>query len=124
MARTVAFDQGEGAVNLVFNTALTEAVNLGHTVSLSANNTVAAMSDGDRVLGKIIAFSPDEDECTVKCGGVLTDVPYASGTLPAVGDPIQASGANEVDIAVSGSIAARGTVLALDTSAETLTVLF
>ncbi len=123
--RGVGYLGGEGAAAyLTLKTALTESANLRHIVTMSANNTVAAGSDGKSVLGQIVSFSPDEDTCTIKVKGILTDIPYdTTGSAPSVGDPIQFSAANEVDIGVTASIAYRGITIAKDTSAGTVTIL-
>ena len=122
--RAVGYLGGEGAsAYLTLKTALTESTNLRQIVTMSANLTVAAGSNGNSVMGQIVAFSPDESQCTVKVKGILTDIPYASGSAPSVGDPIQFSAANEVDIGVTGEIALRGIVIAKDTSAGTVTIL-
>ncbi len=122
--RTVGYLGGEGAAAyLTLTTALTESSNLRDVVKMTANNTAGTLTDGATVLGQIVAFSPDESQCTVKVKGILTNIPYNAGTLPAIGDPIQGQGDNSVDIGVAGSIAPRGTVIAVDTSAVTLTVL-
>lgn len=123
--RAVGYLGGEGAAAyLTLKTALTESTNLRQIVTMSANLTVAAGSNGKSVMGQIVAFSPDESQCTVKVRGILMDIPYdTTGSAPSVGDKIQFSAANQVDIGVTSSIAPRGIVIAKDTSAGTVTIL-
>jgi hypothetical protein len=130
MSRAVGYDEGEGALCATFNihetTAgtpdLTLASNLGHVVTMTGNNEVGVGADTKMLAGKVVAFSPEGTECTVQVKGVIKDVPYATGTLPAVGNTVQMSAANQVDVGAALTIC-RGMVLNVDTTAVTCDIL-
>ena len=102
---------------------LTEASNLNHAVGITGNNEAGLLADGGRLLGKAVSFSPDGFTVNVQVKGVLTDIPYAAGTLPAIGDAVQGSDANKVDIAVESTLTHGGCVLKVDSTAVTVDVL-
>lgn len=127
--RVVGFDGAEGELALAFNIKETVAGtpdytedDLGEIVAITANNEIGAGADGGAVAGKMIAVSPDGTVATVQVKGVLIDVPYATGTPVVLGQSVQFSAANEVDIAADLKVA-RGAVLSINTTAETCTVL-
>lgn len=116
-------DTGESGLIMTFSTALTLSSNLGNIVKMSGNNTVAAGTDGDPVLGKIVSFSPDEDECGVQINGVIKDIPYKTGAAPTIGTIVQFSAANEVDVCADNATSTGWMVISLDTTAETCILL-
>lgn len=126
MARTdYEYGEGEGALILPFDIYGTELDDddLGYVCTIKGNNQAGDLADGKCVLGKITGFSPDGLTVFVKVKGVIKDVPYATGTLPAVGDMVQGSDKNEVDIAVESTLTHRGIVLKVDTTAVTCDIL-
>jgi len=129
--RSIRRDEGEGALVLPFliketvagTKDLLESTHLGYVVGIVANDTAGDLADGKCLLGKVKGFSPDGEIVMVQIGGVITDVPYKAASLPAIGDMVQGSAENQVDIAVESTLTHRGLVLYVDTTAVTVNIL-
>lgn len=130
MARVVGFDGGEGVLVLPFNIKetvagtpdLTEADDLNTVVAITANLEVGDGADGGAVAGEVVAISPDGTVASVKVKGILKDIPYAAGTPPVLGQSVQFSDANEVDIAADVKVA-RGMAVNINSTAVTVDIL-
>lgn len=100
---------------------------------VAANNTVGMGSAGDKLLGKVVAVSTEEDAngisvtCTVQACGVAR-FKYNTGAAPVVNRMVEVDGAGKVRQASAiadlpaGGHKHRGMVIAKDTTAETVDV--
>ncbi len=131
MSRGYGFGEGEGALILPFDIHetvsgtpdLNEDDHMDYAVGITGNNEAGDLADGKCLLGKVMGFSPDGLTVMVQVKGIVKDIPYAAGTLPAVGDMVQGSAENEVDIAVESTLTHRGLVLNVDATAVTCDIL-
>ncbi len=101
--------------------------------SISANNTASMGTAGDKLFGKVLAVSQEEDANgipitgTVQAGGVAR-FKYNTGAAPSVNQMVEVDGAGKVRIATAtadipaGGHKHRGIVIAKDTAAETVDV--
>ncbi|RMG02567.1 MAG: hypothetical protein D6741_03535 [Planctomycetota bacterium] len=107
--------------------------NLGQAVTLTGNNEIGPVNDGDQVLGKLIALTlTDNDDgervATVQIGGICR-LPVAA-TIPSVGNRVvgAANGAVKQAPALAandpaGGNIARGTVLAVNGTTDCVILL-
>jgi len=100
---------------------------------IAANNTVGMGSAGDKLFGKVVAVSSEEDAngipatCTVQATGVAR-FKYNTGAAPLLNQMVEVDGAGKVrqasaiaDIPAGGH-KHRGQVIAKDTTNETVDV--
>ena len=107
--------------------------NLGEPVTLTGNNEIGPIGDGELLLGKLISLTlSDNDDgdrmATVQVGGICRLV--VSATVPSVGDrvvggssgTVKQAPALAVDDPAGGNVA-RGTVLAVNGSTDCVILL-
>ena len=96
-------------------------VNEGNVVKVSASGTAAECSAGDDFCGVVRAVAHDGKACTVQLGG-LARVKY-SGTAPAAGyAALTADGKGGVSVPGESGSGSTYLVLAVDSTAKTVTI--
>jgi hypothetical protein len=107
--------------------------NLGEAVTIAASDTAGPASDGDLLLGKLIALTLSDNDhgkrvATVQIGGICC-LPIAA-TYPVVGNRVVGAGSGAVKQAPAlvsddpaGGTVARGTVLSVNGTTDCLILL-